>query len=568
MFIKRVKDNLFIFIVGFFYYFSFSGINMGDGFFMGMENGYPLFITNTFSGFEIWHGFRITHLLNIPTLRFIQIVIAKIGLLPNPLLLIQLVNLVLAVCTLKLIHSLLRRMEIANSIALVTTLLFAFSFGFYAYMNGELHHFGIFLIAAALRLLFEIERSQTIKKSSVFMFCACIALAPLYHIETIIYSAIIILYVLFKNGLRVKFISEYHFVILGIIIFPFILVILSFVFHFFELGKPPIIKYMLDLPQHIAVTTYKDLAVVVYGKLNIHSIYTMLRSHLQSFSIICTCAKIIQKYNDVVFYSNAIIVNITVAIIILYYLMFTLVNIILATYLIRNRHKIGAFIKLLLSMIIIHLIGYGIFLSNYGLLCEFYIISVMIHCILLGYVFNEKRKYSRVLYYLLIILTIVSNVFIFVYPQKISAQTINKIFDELESQNKDEINIIRVSFFLLPYDVRNRSKFLVHSDEHAYDSQSNVLGHINNLNKMFNAGKKIYLICPVFLIGESKEVNFDSVLVMGVMGANPTIANNLKYFLSYIKDNYKTAIITKYPYNFAFTGQLGELAVVELKARK
>tara|TARA_B100000315_G_scaffold204403_1_gene197782 strand:- start:61 stop:942 length:882 start_codon:yes stop_codon:yes gene_type:complete len=293
----------------------------------------------------------------------------------------------------------------------------------------------------------------------------------------------------------------------------------------------------------------------------------MSRAHLESFSVISRCAKILQHYKDILFYSNAFFVKATVSLIILYILSFLIVNVTALISIIKNWSKVKGRIKLLVSMLIVYLVGFGLFHNK--LLSEFYIVSVAVHCLLLGYVFNKQIRRLKIFYYFLIILTIISNTLLFIYPQKVSAKSINRIFDEIESENIDaeEIVVVRVSSLNFTYELGARDKFKIYSDEHAYFTEAERLRHINSIHQELNNGKKVYLISPAFLIGDSKEVNFNSVLPMD-MDEFPDKFKNLQYFLEYVNDQHQTTVIKKYDYNFGALGQLGRLAVIELKGGK
>ena len=66
----------------------------------------------------------------------------------------------------------------------------------------------------------------------------------------------------------------------------------------------------------------------------------------------------------------------------------------------------------------------------------------------------------------------------------------------------------------------------------------------------------MYLIGPGFLFGEPKEVNTDSLMVMGAIEYNPNVFENIKKFLMHIKNNYRFRLSKKYYYNFSTLGQL------------
>lgn len=561
---EKIRENFFILIIGIIYYFSFSGLNIGDSFFRSMENDYPLFYTTIYQKYPLWFGFEPAHLLNIPTLRLIQLLIAKVRLFPNPLILTQLINLFLSLCTLRLFYSILLRLNITKSASIATTLLFGFSYGFYANMNGEIHHFSIFLLAAVIWLLLRIENKESPDRYSIFLTCFCLSLLPLYHLETIIYSGIIIFYILFRETLRKKFIANPRIVIFGLIILPALLIIGSIVFHYLDTGEPQLNGYTSSLAKTFRLKSYQRLAVQAYGHFDMRSIYILLRSHLESFSIISRVSKVLKHYSGVFFYSKSPSAVISFLTVIAYLIIFSLTNVIAAILFVKNKNRIPGFIKFLILLLFAYLTGYGIFFSNVYLYSEFYITSVMLHCILFGYLLNKQFRF---LYCALIALTIFSNIFFYIYPQKISAASINKAFKQIETETKDrsETAIFRVGFINFPYDISLNYKFKLYFDEHAYDSETKTQDLIDSINSEFSGGKKVYLIIPSFLAYEnSKEINLESLLSIGIE-KNSVITGNLIRLLDYLGQNYKSLIKKEFPYNFGTLGQLGNLALVELK---
>ncbi|MDD5617976.1 MAG: hypothetical protein PHG69_02680 [Candidatus Omnitrophica bacterium] len=566
--IKSLKDNLFILLIGIIYFYSFSKLSIGDAFFRSLENNYPLFYHNSYGTYPIWFGFEPAHFLAIPALRVIQIFIAKIGLLPDALLLVQCVNLVLALFTIKILYSLLLRMKVHKSMAAVATVIFAFSYGFYANMNGELHHFSIFLFVAVIWMLLDIESQQKAKGSSIFKFCLCLALLPLFHLETIVFSTLILIYILCRKALRAKFTGKPYSTILGLIITPAILVISSIIFHYIEVGRPDLDIYLSSylLPGWRINATH-NVFEKAYACIKPLSIYIMSRAHLESFSIISHSAKILQHYRDIVFYSNGFSVGASAAIILAYLLIFISVNITAVILAIRNRHRLSSFIWLLTAMLIIYLFTFGLLMSSIFLLPEFFIITAMIQCILLGYLFHLGRKWHKVLFSALAIMTIISNIVLFVYLQKVSAESIARILNELkpiDESKPQDLAVFRIAHFNFPYESKPIKSIKIYFDEHTYDSKANTLKQIELIDDEFKKGKKVILIGPGFLFGEEKEINIRSVLPMG-MDENRLLAENLQYLLMSLNENYAMTTIKKYLYNFGTLGQLGKLAVVELK---
>ena len=568
--LKSLKDNLFILSIGIIYCFSFSKMSVGDCFFRSLENNYPLFYLNNYGTYPAWLGFEPAHLLGIPTLRAIQLFMANFGFLPNALLLVQLVNLLLALCTLKLIYSLLLRMNTGKAIATATTIFFAFSFGFYANMNGELHHFSIFLFAAVIWLLWDIETRLETKSTSVFIASLCLTLLPLYHLETIVFSGLIILYILLRKNLRAKFAARPYQVTLGLFVIPLILIISSIVFHYFEVGRPNLNSYTTNnlLPCWRINATH-NVFVKACISIKAFSVYIMSRAHLESFSIISRTAKILQHYKDVVFYSNGLSVNTGIAITVAYLILFISVNITGVILAIKNRNRITGFIWLLIAMLIVYLFSYGLLISSVFLLSEFFIITVMVQCIILGYFFGFGRKWHKLIFCFLVIMTLFSNIALFIYPQKVSAESIARILDEIKPKHSydPETAAFRISLFDFPYGAIQGQRIKVYFDEHVYDSKIKTLEQISLIDSEFKQGKKVFLISPGFLFGEDKEINIKSVLPMGI-NKSPFLEENLEYLLQTLRNNYQIEITKKYVYNFATLGQLGKLAVVELKNRR
>jgi len=568
MVISNKIISLILFCVGVVYFFSFTGINMGDHFFINLEIGYPLFLNKDYSFIDVWRGgFTTGHLLTIPTLRLFQFVLAQIGFFPNPLFLVQLVNLSLSLLILSVVYSLLKKLLNDDFIALCTTLLFGFSFGFYAFMNGEFHHFSIILLISSIYILFVIEREEKVSICSIFIFCFSLGLLPLYHIENIIYVGIIIVYVVSSKNLVSKFSGNSISSILGLIVFPLLLLISSFVFHFYEIGTLDLSEYLSNLPMMLSVSSHIDnYATVAYSHIDLNSVNVLLRSHLESFSIISSCSKIFIQYSDILFYSSTYRTVFTMLLIVGYVLIFLFVNAILVVELIGNWGEIPRIIRLLIFMLVGYIVSFGIFLCNYDLLSEFFISPVMLHCILLGYVFQKKGLFLRKVFFLFFVLTIVTNVYIYAYPQKVSAQSINKIYDKIVSsnQNESDINVFRVSYFLTPYEVKNYKTIRFYSDENVYNSNSNVEEHISKINELYKSGRKVYLMCPLFLIGGSTQQNLNSVKVMGEFGADSNKVKNLQSFITSIQESFELEIIAQYPYNFGFSGQMGQLALIKI----
>jgi len=258
--LKRIKDDLFIFIIGIIYYLSLHGIAVGDHFFKSFEVGYPLFLSNEYMVKSHWYGFLAPHFLNYPTLRFIQIILAKLGFLPLPLIMFQAINLVLSLLTLKLIYSALLRLDLNKFMAKATTVLFAFSFGFYSNMNAEFHHFSIFFIAAYIWLLVYMEKEQSLSKGKVFLLFLCLALAPLYHIENIIYSGCIVLYTLFNRTVWQKIRPHLFLAVSGLLLFPLFLVICAFCLHYYDFGKPGLGPYISYIPEMLWFKRFGSMA--------------------------------------------------------------------------------------------------------------------------------------------------------------------------------------------------------------------------------------------------------------------------------------------------------------------
>lgn len=561
---EKIKDNLFIFLTGIIYYFSFHGITVGDRFYKSFEAGYPLFLNSNFAGKCHWFGFLSAHLLNYPTLRSIQILLAKIRLLPLPITLFQMTNLALSLATLKLLYSILLRIDIGRLMAMATTILFAFSYAFYANMNAEFHHFGIFLITAYIWFLVGIEKNQQIKGNTIFMFCLCLALAPLYHIENLIYSACVILYVLLKKDLRVKFKPHIYPALFGLMICPLFLISCAFAFQYYDFGRPGVIKYISEIPDMLWIKRFGSMAQSTYSTFSLMNVYIMLRAFLESFSIVSRVAKVAQHYKDILFYSNHFLVNLTLGIVFTYCLAFLLVSLKLFSHFLKSWKKVFSPVKLLFVMLTVYIVGFGVFLTP--LLSEFFISSAMIYCILLGYVFNKQSKRWKLIYLFLVLLTIISNVYLYIYPQKISAASINKIFNEIEAKNKGagEFDIFRISFMIFPEETDRRRNFKIYTDEHAYETKEDVLKYIDIIDGEFSKGKKIFLISAGFLLGDNKDINFDTAIPMG-MDEDPNLIKNMKYLVNYINHKYKLVITKDYFYNFGTLGQLGKIAVVELK---
>lgn len=560
----KLRDNLFIFLIGIAYYFSFHGITVGDQFYKSFEAGYPLFLSSNYLGRYHWFGFLFPHFLNYPTLRFTQIILARAGLLPLPILLFQITNLVLSLLTLKLVYSILLRLDIRKTMAMASTVLFAFSFGFYANMNAEFHHFSIFFIAAYVWFLINIEKNKTPGKGSIFIFCSCLVLAPLYHIESIIYSACVLVYIIFKKDLRDKLISNLYPVFYGLILLPVFLITCAFTLHYLDLGRSGILKYIYEIPDILWFKRFGSMATTSYSILAFKNVYIMLRAFLESFSIISRDAKIVQHYKDIVFYSGSAWVNLAITIIFAYCLIFFSLGLRCAGYFIKNWKNIFPGIRLLLVMLLVYLFAFGMFMNL--LLSEFYISAALICCILFGYVFNEQSKRWKIAYFLLVLLTVVSNIWLFIYPQKASAVSINKIIADIESRNKgtEKIDIFRISFMVFPEEAERRKEINIYYDEHAYESEKNVLEYLALMDKEFAAGKKVFLIAPGFLFDSGDAVNINSAIPMS-MDEDPNLIKNLRYLVEYINHNYKLAVTKNYPYNFGTLGQLGKVAVVELK---
>jgi len=571
-YINKIKDSAFFIFIGGIYCVSFSGINIGDSFFRTMENGYPLFFKSIFDKYPVWFGFQKVHFLNIPTLRGIQLLLAKIGLLPSPLFLIQMVNLCLALATLILLNSILLKFKIGNFMAKATTTLFAFSFGFYANMNGEIHHFSIFLLASVILLLLNIENQHSPTGQSIFIFSACLGLLPLYHMECIIYAVVIIFYIFLKKDLKSKFKSKTLFVILGAAIFPAFWVACSIVFHYFdnyiEMGKPNFPNYLVHVfPGYLRSKCENSLAAQLYGSLKLSNIYIMLRAQLESFSIVSRVPKILKYYKDIAFYSNSFHIYLTIAIAVIYQVAFFFVNMLGFFSIFKNWKNAARLTKLLMAMLITYLISFGIPLSNHALLSEFFITSALIQCILLGYFLSMCRKWQRSVFYVLVLLTIISNVYLYTYPQKISAKSINKIFNDIESENNSlqKIAIFRVAFFDFPYETSGHGNLKLYFDEHAYDSKEDTLAYLKSINSNVGDDKKTYLIAPGFLFGDSEEVNVKSVIPLAM--EKNALVENLEYLIKDIRNRYQMTVKKDYSYNFGTLGQLGKVAVVELRPK-
>jgi hypothetical protein len=214
-------------------------------------------------------------------------------------------------------------------------------------------------------------------------------------------------------------------------------------------------------------------------------------------------------------------------------------------------------------MLFVYLVMYGLFFSNVYFYSEFFVTPVMLHCILLGYIFNMRKN---ILYYLFIVLTFFSNVFLYIYPQKVSAKSFQNIFAAVSHDNGPgaDVAIFRAGFINFPYDAGSYHNASIHFDEHAYDSKAETFSYINSLSKELATGKKVYLICPAFLVGDKEEVNVGSLVSLG-MDEDENIRKNLIYFIEHVQNTYKTVIKKGYPYNFGTLGQLGQLAVVELR---
>ncbi len=560
---RKVRENLFILAVGVVYYFSFSAMNIGDSFFRSMENGYPLFFDSNFGEYPAWFGFEPPHFLGVPTLRLIQVLISGIGLLPNALIILQAVNLILSLCTLKLVYSVLLKINVKRFVAGATTVLFAFSYGFYANMNGEIHHFSIFLLAAVIWLLAYIKNTELPSGRHIFLASLCLALLPLYHLETIIFSAVAVVYILARRKIRRQFLSNWHLAVLGAVVLPLIIIGSSIVFHYFDTGRQPIKVYLSSLPEVFRLGGYKYLAAKAYSNFGARGIYILLRSHLESFSVVSRSAKILQHYKDVIFYAGRAQAGISAAIAIAYVFMFLSTNLIAAVIFIKKRAGIAGFVKFLAVMLLAYLIMYGCFFSNVYLYSEFFVTSAMLHCILLGYIFNLHKN---ILYYFFIALTVFSNIFLYIYPQKVSAKSFQDIFVAVSRDNRPEVGvaIFRGGFINFPYSASFYPNFNIYFDEHAYDSHQETLDYIKSLDREFESGKRVYLICPAFMIGTEKDINVNSLASIG-MDEGENLSRNLVYFIDYIQNKYKTVIKKGYPYNFGTLGQLGQLAVVELR---
>ncbi len=564
--LENLKNNLFIIFVGIVYYFSFLRINVGDSFFRSLENNYPLFFHNSYGAYPVWFGFEPAHFLPIPVLRGIQIFIANFRFLPDALLLTQMVNLLLALLTIKLVYSLLLRLNVGNAIAQLTSILFAFSYGFYANINGELHHFSVCLFAALIWLILDVDTKPEPGKAAIFSASLCLTLMPLFHSETIIFSGLAFIYILCKKSLRSKFLTKPIAVILGLVIIPAILILSSMLFHYFEVGRPDLDTYLAKyLLPNWRINATQNLFERAHSSIKPLSAYIMSRAHLESFSIVSRTAKILQHYKDIIFYSNVPAVNSEVAITIGYIISFIFVNIIGLTLAIKNRAKIPGFIWLLAAMLVIYLFSFGLLVSSVFLLSEFFIITAMIQCILLGYLFNMGRKYQKSLFIFLVFITAFSNIAFFVYPQKISGESISSILKE-NKEKVPETALFRISLFEFPYGNALGNKLKVHFDEHAYDTKKNTLEYADLINNELKQGKRVVLVSPGFLFGEDKEVNIGSVLPMG-MDNNPALSENLRLLLKTLNNNYRMTIAKKYSYNFATLGQLGRLAVVELQRK-
>lgn len=227
--------------------------------------------------------------------------------------------------------------------------------------------------------------------------------------------------------------------------------------------------------------------------------------------------------------------------------------------------KEAGFVKLLVIMLFIYLMTFGVMLSSDNLLSEFFIATALIYTIIIAFFINMASGWKRMLFYGFVILTVVSNSFFYFMPQKISAGSINRILDEIENKNKDaaRLAVFRIGLFNLPYEAGLRSRFKIYFDEHVYESKENTREYLALIDKEFKSAKKVYLISPGFLFGESKEVNINSMIPVSMDDA--AWLENLKFLLEQIKQKYSITVAKDYKYNFGTLGQLGKLALVELK---
>lgn len=223
------------------------------------------------------------------------------------------------------------------------------------------------------------------------------------------------------------------------------------------------------------------------------------------------------------------------------------------------------FVKLLVIMLSIYLMTFGVMLSSDNLLSEFFIATALIYTIIIGYFINMVSRWKRILFYSFVILTVVSNAFFYFMPQKISAMGINRILDEIENKNKDVTRLVvfRIGLFNLPYEAGLRSRFKIYFDEHVYESKEKTKEYLALIDKEFKNTKKVYLISPGFLFGDEKEVNVNSIIPVSF--ENAVWLENMKYLLAGIKQKYSITIKKDHKYNFGTLGQLGRLALVELK---
>lgn len=347
---KRLQDNLFILFAGVIYILSFSGMNVGDLYFRSLENGYPLFLDNTFGRFPLWYGFQKAHLLNMPTLRLIQLTLAKFGLYLSPLVLVQTVNLFLGLASLSLLHSILLRLRIGENIARAATMLFAFSFGFWSNMNGEIHHFSILLLVAALRLLLEIEISPDFSRCRAFVFSACLGLLPLYHLECAIFSGLIILYIFFNRKLKLKFWNRIFPAASGLLILPSALITGSIVFYYLnnyaDFGNNGFVHFVSRiLPIQMRAKSEQNFALQIFSfqNYNFFDFYIMLRAQLESFSIFSRSIKMLQHYWDIVFYGWRFLTVVSLFVAVLYITLFALISIVILVPIVKywnnSRHE-------------------------------------------------------------------------------------------------------------------------------------------------------------------------------------------------------------------------------------
>jgi hypothetical protein len=114
----------------------------------------------------------------------------------------------------------------------------------------------------------------------------------------------------------------------------------------------------------------------------------------------------------------------------------------------------------------------------------------------------------------------------------------------------------------LPYDAGLHNRLKIYLDEHAYETSDNMKRYIGLIDEELKNSKKVFILIPGFLIGNSNEVNLNSAVAVNI--ENDSWEENLKTLLEYIKTKRIISLTRNYNYNFGTLGQLGRISVVEL----